>query len=103
VRQHLAKGTVHRAAYVQAYDWRTTTASEAVVDLDGRRVVSWTALDSHEPPTFFLLFARVAEIIRVDPRWREAMRHRGIADESVVGVAPEIEFGTPLFARPGNR
>jgi Cu2+-containing amine oxidase len=91
VRQDLAGGTVHRAAYAQMYDWRTTTASEAVVDLDGRRVVSWTALDSREPPTFFLVFARVAEIIRADPRWHQAMRRRGIPHhECVCLIAPLV-------------
>lgn len=104
-REDLASGAFRRQAYVQAYDWRTTTASEAVVDLTGGSVLSWTDLDSPEPPTFFTVFDRVREIVRGDERWSEAMRRRGITDEDGIGMAPDnIEFGTPLFREqePGD-
>lgn len=97
VREDLASGAFRRDALVQAYDWSSSTAAEAVVDLDGRRVLSWTELESREPTTFFLLFDRIAEIVRADARWEEAMRRRGISDEEGIRMAPDIEFGTPLF------
>lgn len=105
VREDLASGAFHREAYLQAYDWSSSTAAEAVVDLEGRRALSWTELESREPTSFFLVFDRVAEIVRADGRWREAMRRRGISDEDGIRLAPDgIEFGTPLFEgrEPGD-
>lgn len=91
LREDLASGTFRREARVQLYDWSTTTASEAVVDLTGGRVLSWTNLESPEPTSFFLVFDRVAEIVRGDARWAEAMRRRGVTDEEGIRMAPEVE------------
>jgi primary-amine oxidase len=105
VREDLASRVFRRDAYVQAYDWSSSTSAEAIVDLDGGRVLSWTQLESREPTTFFLVFDRVAEIVRADARWGEAMRRRGISDEEGIRMAPDgIEFGRPLFEgrEPGD-
>lgn len=102
VREALEHGNFRREAYVQLYDWSTNSAMEAVVDLVGRQVSDWDPLASREPPTFFSLFDRIAEIIRGDERWTEAMRRRGIADHSAITMAPEIEFGSPLYEEAGD-
>jgi primary-amine oxidase len=88
VKTDLANGIMHRAAHVLMYDWSSARASEAVVDLGSRRLVSQVILDSREPPTSWLAFARVEEIVRADPRWRPAMERRGITDDEGVGMAP---------------
>lgn len=103
VREDLAGGTLRRRAYAQMYDWSTTAAAETVVDLADGRVVSWTPLKSREPPSFFLVFERIHEILRGDERWHEAMRRRGITDDGAIGVSPGgLEFGTPMFREPGD-
>lgn len=103
VQEDLASGVFRRAAHVQLYDWSATAASVAVVDLAGRRVVSWTELESREPTSFLPVFDRVAEVVRADERWAEAMRRRGITDEDGIRMAPDgIEFGAPLFDEPGD-
>jgi primary-amine oxidase len=95
VKTDLANGTMHRAAHLLMYDWGSATASEAVVDLGSRRIVSQKILESREPPSFWLIFARIEEIVRADPRWRPAMERRGITDDEGVRMAPQLTGGFP--------
>jgi primary-amine oxidase len=77
-----------REAFVVLYNWADNRTSEAVVDLRGRKVLSWKDVPGVQPP---LIpeddHARTDRILRADPRWVEAMRRRGIQDLNGVVIA----------------
>jgi primary-amine oxidase len=88
---------VPRQAFAVLYDWATNTTSEAIVDLAGKKLVSWQNVPGAQPP---LLpeddHQRTAEIVRADHRWREAMKKRGIKDlDRVVILGYPIGAYTP--------
>ena len=80
------------------YDWTTAKGSEAVVDLDDRKLVFESILDSQEPPPFWLIFARIEEAVHADPRWTAAMKRRGIRDDEGIRMAPQVPFPPRLGA-----
>jgi primary-amine oxidase len=61
---------------------------EATVSLDSGTVLSWRPLPGAQPPFMAAEFREVQSRIKADPRWREAMRRRGIEDPSLVMVDP---------------
>ncbi len=94
---------VSRQAFAVLYDWTANTTSEAIVDLSGKKLVSWKNVPGVQPA---ILpeddHKRTAEIVRADAGWREAMKKRGIKDvEKVIilgypigAYAPEIADGS---------
>jgi primary-amine oxidase len=93
---------VPRQAFAVLYDWATNTTSEAVVDLAERKLVSWKNVAGAQPA---ILpeddHQRASDIVRADPRFREAMNKRGIKDLAKVGIlgypigsySPEVADG----------
>jgi primary-amine oxidase len=83
--------TLLRQVLAVLYDWASNTTSEAVVDLDEKKLISWKNVPKAQPP---ILpgddHRRAAEIVRADPRWREAITKRGIKDVDRVAI-----FGWP--------
>jgi primary-amine oxidase len=76
-----------RRAFAVLYDWASNTTSEAIVDLDAKKLDSWKNVSGVQPvsmPEDDHL--RTAEIVRADPRWREAMKKRGIKDIEKMGI-----------------
>ncbi|MFD7660302.1 primary-amine oxidase [Actinosynnema sp. NPDC059797] len=90
VRAHRPGDPVARRARVVLLDVATGAAGEAVVDVGGGGVVAWRELDPADgrPAILFEEYDRVAELVRADPRWQEALRRRGVADRSLAFVAP---------------
>jgi primary-amine oxidase len=81
-----------RQAFAVLYDWASKTTSEAVVDLDAKKVLSWKNMPKAQPG---ILpeddHKKAADIVRADPRWREAMTKRGVED-----VEKVILYGWPV-------
>ncbi len=76
---------------------------EAVVDLGAGQVRSWSKAVGGKPPLFPGDYAATARVVRADPRFREAIRKRGIADPEAVQVDAWAPGGTgpaaPRMAR----
>ncbi|MFL5384125.1 MAG: hypothetical protein ACJ8GN_16510 [Longimicrobiaceae bacterium] len=102
VQEDLAAGRARRAAFALLYDWATRTTSEAVVDLVRRAVASWRDLPPGEPPLRHVTISRLNEVVKADPRFRETLRSRGLADARVTLLAGLAE-GQPLAERGGDR
>ncbi len=74
---------------------------EAVIDLAGERLASWTPVEGVQPGILLTEEWRTAqEIVRAHPGWREAIRRRGIAEPEDVVPVPLTAgyFGRPLEA-----
>jgi primary-amine oxidase len=84
--------TLPRQAFAALYDWASNTTSEAVVDLKEKKLLSWKNVSKVQPA---ILpeddHQKTADILRADPRWREAMKKRGIKDIEKVGI-----YGWPI-------
>jgi primary-amine oxidase len=86
--------TLPRHAFAVLYDWASNTTSEAVVDLDDKKLISWKDVPKSQPG---ILpgddHRKAADIVRADPRWREAMSKRGVKDVEKVAI-----YGWPIGA-----
>jgi primary-amine oxidase len=76
----IAEGRARRAGFALLYDWATGVASETVVDLERRAVVSWNDLQPDDPPLRNITVRRVDEIVRADRRWEAVAHKRGLKD-----------------------
>lgn len=70
---------------------------EAVVDVRGRKIVSWKEIPGVEPVLIADETEGVDAIVKADPQWQAAMRKRGITDYDTVGCDGDSPgyFGTP--------
>ncbi|MGE5756904.1 MAG: primary-amine oxidase [Planctomycetaceae bacterium] len=71
---------VRRRAFAVVYDREAPRLCEAVVDLGDRRLASWREVPGAQPGFHGEDYRIVAEIVRADPRWKEAIKRRGIED-----------------------
>jgi primary-amine oxidase len=86
VLAHTLGAPVRREAFVVILDRPGNRTFEAVVDLRGRRVVTWRRVAGAQPLVLFEEYDRFTEIVKADPRWQTAMRRRGITDFEKVAV-----------------
>jgi primary-amine oxidase len=77
-----------RAASAVLVDRATSRLLEAVVDLDEQAVRSVDVVAGAHPTVLLEEFELAAEAIRKDPRWRRALRKRGIEDVELVQIDP---------------
>jgi len=83
-----------RQAFAVLYDWAHNTTSEAIVDLDAKKLLSWKDIPKVQPGILSDDdHCRAADIVRADPRWREAMKKRGIKEIDKVFI-----YGWPIGA-----
>ncbi len=86
--------TLPRQAFAVLYNWATNTTSEAIIDLDAKKLLSWKDVPRVQPG---ILpdddHRKAAEIARSDSRWREAMKKRGVKDVEKVAI-----YGWPIGA-----
>ena len=70
---------------------------EAVVDVAGRKLISWKEVKGVEPVLIADETDVVGELVKADPQWQAAMRKRGITDFDTVGCDGDSPgyFGTP--------
>lgn len=99
----IAAGHARRAGFALLYNWATGVASEAVVDLERRTLVSWKDLPPDDPPLRNIIVARVDEIVRADGRWFAAAQKRGLKDPAEVEILPEVRELRKLEQRNGDR
>ncbi len=75
-----------REAFVVVYERNSNQTFEAVVDLTTKKVRSWKEIHGVQPSYLAEDTKIVENAVRVDPRWQEAMRKRGITDLSKVRI-----------------
>jgi primary-amine oxidase len=99
----LAGQSTRREAFANVYDPEANELFEVVVDLRARRILSWVRRTDRQPPVYETEYTVADEIVRADPRWRQAMRDRGIAPRDVyIDVWAPGELGLPP-APPNTR
>ena len=100
---------IPRQAFITLYDTAAKTLYEAVVDLQTRLIMSWTAIPGRFPSYLVEWMTGVEEKVRQDPRWQEAMRKRGITDFDLAMIDPwpagyygpgDHYDNSPLVCRP---
>ena len=93
----LRGAAVPRRAFAVIYDRAANRTYEGVADLSSGKVASWKEIPGAQPPVGEEDSTIADGIVRADPRWREALRVRGVRDpNSVVTVAwPAGYFGLP--------
>ena len=94
-----------RDAFANVYDRDANRTWEVVVDLRQGRVVSFVEVHGVQPAVSDSEFGDAAAIVLTDPRWRAAMRRRGVNPNQVYldvwapGELPEADQKAP----PGTR
>jgi primary-amine oxidase len=95
--------TFRREAFANVYDRKQNALFEVVVDLRRKRVASWARRRGSQPAICESEYATADEVVAADPRWKRAMRARGIDPKDVYidGWAPG---DLPVKGvRPGTR
>jgi primary-amine oxidase len=87
VRAYRGGQTLPRQAFAVLYDWASNTTSEAIVDLDAKKLLSWQDIPKAQPGALPEDdHKKGADIARADPHWREAMTKRGIKEIDKVSI-----------------
>jgi primary-amine oxidase len=92
---------VHRAARITCYDRETRLVSIAVVSITGATVDAWTEVPGAQPPLMIEEYLQLADRLKAEPRYVEAMAKRGITDLENIQVDPwpAGNFGLPVDAQ----
>lgn len=77
---------IRRQAFAVILDRPRNRTFEAVVDLTGARIASWTELKGVQPAVLESEYDTFVEVVKGDTRFRDAMRKRGIEDLDEVQV-----------------
>lgn len=77
---------VRREAFVVVLDRKANKTYEAVVDVKGKKVVSWTHIPGVQPGVLVEEFETPREIVRKDPKVIAAFKKRGIEDMENIQV-----------------
>jgi primary-amine oxidase len=97
VRDFSAGQAFERRAWVVAHDFTTHELCDGVVSLDRREVLEWNARPGLQGPLLLQEYDAAIELIKLDPRWQDAIRRRGIDDLDTVRVDAWMigNFGIP--------
>jgi len=88
---------VPRRAFAVVYGYQKNQTFEGIADLASRRVDSWREIPGAQPAITGGDSARAEQVMRAEPRFRQAMAERGIRDlENVLVVA----WSAGYFALP---
>lgn len=90
---------VPREAFVVVLDRVKNQTYEAVVDVKGRKVVSWKNIPGVQPGVLIEEFATPREIVRKDPKVIAAFKKRGIEDMENV----QVDTWAPGILSPEER
>jgi primary-amine oxidase len=88
-----------RRAFAVLYDRAANRTWEAIADLAAARIDSSKEVPGAQPAISFEDSQEAARIVRGDPRWRRAMRERGITDLNSVDI---VAWSAGYFALPGS-
>jgi primary-amine oxidase len=81
-----AGGPIAREAFAIVLDRRHNRTFEAVVDVKGPRLLSWTERKGVQPAVLDAEYDVLVRIVKADPRWQAAMRKRGHTDFDKVQI-----------------
>jgi primary-amine oxidase len=97
VRDFSAGQAFERRAWVVAHDFTTHELCDGVVSLDRREVLEWNARPGLQGPLLLQEYDAAIELIKLDPRWQDAIHRRGIDDLDTVRVDAWMigNFGIP--------
>src|SRR5215469_3403632 len=79
---------VERLAWVVVHDRSSHDLYDGIVALARQEIVKWTRRPGLQGPLLLTEYDEVAELVKRDPRWREAIRRRGIDIARVCAEAP---------------
>jgi primary-amine oxidase len=84
----LAGTSVDRCAFLMVFDAVTGETHEAIVNLSQGTLHSWVkhitdAAPYGQPPVLVEDFFECARIVKEDPKWREAVKRRGLTDADI--------------------
>jgi primary-amine oxidase len=104
---HAVGQSLPRLAFFMVLGARNGDAFEAIVDIAAQTVESWTktptALEPYgQPPVMIEEFFRCEAIVKADPRWRAAIRRRGLSDAEIEHVQID-PFSSGYFGRDFER
>jgi primary-amine oxidase len=102
-KRSVLDGTSTRKALAQVYDRKQNRLVEAVVDLAGRSIESWTPKPGVQPAVFATDFVDSDRLVRADPRWKKAMSDRGLKPSDVFLDIWSPGDGQTHGATPGTR
>lgn len=88
VRSYTPEKAARREAFVVLYERESNRTFEAVVDVRGKRMVSWKAIPGVQPAAFGEDFTLVTQLVKADARWQSAICKRGITDFEQVIIEP---------------
>ncbi len=77
-----------REAFVVVFERTANQTFEAVVDVKGKKVVSWKEIKNAQPSMVLEDLVLATSIVNGDPNWQAALRKRGITDYQNVQVDP---------------
>ena len=77
-----------RQAFAVVLDRARNETSEALVDLRAKELSSWRVIPGVQPNFLVEELSSVPDLVRADPRFKEALAKRGIADPSQVLIDP---------------
>jgi primary-amine oxidase len=83
-----SNGHRSRQAFAVVLDGVERAGHEAVVSLTDERLLSWTRIETGQPPILLSEFLACEQAVRADPGFQAAMRRRGVEDMSLVWVDP---------------
>src|SRR5262249_31957632 len=89
ILEHKPDRAVPRQAFLVLLDNSTGTAYEAVVDLEGKKVVRFDALPAGVHPSIMLdEFTECEKAVKDSPEFRASLQKRGVEDVDLVMVEP---------------
>ncbi|HLH67701.1 MAG TPA: primary-amine oxidase [Candidatus Dormibacteraeota bacterium] len=95
---------LEREAFVVLRERAERKTYEAVVSLTRGEVTSWREVPNVQPPIMFEEFLAAEAAVKQDPRWRAAMRRRGIEDLENVMIDPwSVGYNGPEDAASKGR
>jgi len=91
-----AERPIPRVAAAVLYDPSTNETFEARVDVAGKRVLAWRPVPGAQPLMHARDYELAVRLARADPRFRSALRRRGITDPDAVYLDPWAPGETPV-------
>jgi primary-amine oxidase len=86
VLAHTPGAAFDRQAFAVILDRRRNRTFEAVVDVKGSRILSWTEIKGVQPAVLEAEYDVLVNVVKADPRWQAAMKKRGIDDFDKVQI-----------------
>lgn len=97
VQDWQAGDPIAREAFVALYEYDSNTLTEAIVDLNGEKLLSYEVVPDKQPVGSFRKDSIATNILNQDARWLAALEKRGIHPDSIrasgnyaadMGIAP---------------